>query len=208
MEMAMSKTVRSLLGLALATTSLVAIACSDATAPQAPAADRISQIDAENQNLLGGILGILIAPVQRNTALANDVTWSFTAGSAGAISSNSSVGLTVTIPRGALSQNVRITVTALKGKPVAYRFEPHLEFNKKVVLTQSLKGTSSGLLSNLLYKGAHFPGATPQYTSNGMAIVDEVVPAILSNLLSLLTRTASFGVDHFTGWILASGNEM
>jgi hypothetical protein len=38
--------------------------------------------------------------------------------------------------------------------------------------------------------------------------VDEVVPAILSNLLSLLTRTASFGVDHFTGWILASGNEM
>jgi hypothetical protein len=207
MEMAMSKTGRSLLGLALAAVSLVAIACSDATRPLAPAQDRLSSIEAENQNLLGGVLGVLIAPVTRNTALANDVTWSFTVGTLGAVSSNSTVGLTVTVPPGALSEEVRITVTALKGKPVAYRFEPHLVFDKKVVLTQSLKGTSAGLLTSLLLKGAHFPGDSPEY-SNGLAIVDEVVPAILSNLLGTLTRTASFGVGHFTGWILASGNEM
>jgi len=152
-------------------------------------------------------VGLLIAPVKRNTPLASDVVWSFYAGSGGGYTSNSSVGLTVSIPPGALSNTVKITVTALEGAPVAYRFEPHLEFSKKVYITQNLKGTSAGLLSSLLLKGAHFPGDSPVYTSSGLAIVDEVVPAILSNLLGLLGRTATFGVGHFSGWILASGNE-
>ena len=71
---------------------------------------------------------------------------------------------------------------------------------------QSLKGTNVGLLSNLLLKGAHFPGDRPQYL-DGLAIVDEVVPGVLSNALSLLTRTVTISVSHFSGWIFASGNE-
>jgi hypothetical protein len=206
MEMAMSKTGRTLLGLALAA-SFTTLACSDAPSGPSTAPD-LSRISAnEDQKLLGGLLGLLISPVKRTSPLANDVTWSFWAGPNGGFTTNSSVGLTVTVPPGALENNVKITVTALQGAPVAYRFEPHLEFSKKVLITQNLKGTSSGLLSSLLYKGGHFPGDTPQYTSSGKAIVDEVVPAILSNLLGLLTRTATFGVEHFTGWILASGNE-
>jgi hypothetical protein len=59
------------------------------------------------------------------------------------------------------------------------------------------------LLSGLWFKGAHFPGDVPVFTSSGLAIVDEVVPA----LLSVLTRTVKFDVDHFTGWLVASGME-
>jgi hypothetical protein len=108
------------------------------------------------------------------------------------------------IPPGALDQNVKITVTAFKGKPVAYGFSPHLEFDKKVSITQSLRNTSCGLLTCLLgVKGAHFAGDRPTY-SGGLAIVDEVV----SGLLSTLTRQFTFGVNHFSGWIVASGAAM
>ena len=194
----MSKFGRTLLGLAAAM-SLSVVACSDASRPFATAPDAGS-VASEQQNLLGGLLGLLVAPVQRTTALADDVTWSFTAGPLGGFTSNSTLGMSVSIPPGALDQNVRITVTAFKGKPVAYGFSPHLEFDKKVTITQSLRGTSCGLLTCLVLKGAHFAGDRPTY-SGGLAVVDEVVGGVLSTL----TRTFSFGVDHFSGWIVASG---
>ena len=197
----MSKTGRTLLGLAVAM-SLSVVACSDASRPFATAPDAGS-VATEQQNLLGGLLGLLIAPVQRTTALANDVTWSFNAGPLGGFTSNATLGMSVTVPAGALDQNVNITVTAFKGKPIAYGFSPHLEFDQKVIITQSLKNTSCGLLSCLVLKGAHFAGDRPSY-SGGLAIVDEVV----SGLLNSLTRTFSFGVDHFSGWIVASGSAM
>jgi hypothetical protein len=207
----MSKSGRTLLGL-VAATSLVAVACSDASRSLPTGPDRATPVAAtpvvteSPSNLLGGVLGLLIAPVKRNTPLANDVVWTFWAGPSGGYTSNSSLGVTVSIPPGALDQSVKITVTAIKGAPIAYAFSPHLEFDRKVYITQNLKGTSAGLLTKLLIKGGHFPGDRPEY-SGGLAIIDEVVPAILSNLLGLLTRTATFGVDHFTGWLVASGNE-
>ena len=196
----MSKFGRTLLGLAVAT-SLSMVACSDATGPVANAPDLpAGSVANEQQNLLGGVLGLLVAPVQRSTALANDVTWTFNAGPGGGYTSNAALGMSVTIPAGALDENVKITVTAFKGKPIAYGFSPHLEFDRKVMITQSLKGTTCGLLSCLILKGAHFAGDRPTY-SGGLAIVDEVV----GGLLGTLTRTFTFGVDHFSGWILASG---
>lgn len=152
--------------------------------------------------LLGGVTSLLIPPVTRNTPLASDVVWSFTAGPAGAVSRNSAVGLTISIPANALSTTQTITVRALAGSPVAYAFEPHLTFARPVTLTQSLKGTSAGgLLSLPLLSGAHFDGDQLQLTSDGLAVVTETVPAV-GNLLS---QTASFNVSHFSGWILASG---
>jgi hypothetical protein len=206
--MEMSKSGRVLLGL-VATTSLVAVACSDATGPRTTAADRTLAVAADSANfgLIDGLLGLLVSPVKRNTPLANDVSWTFSAGPNGGYTSNSALGISVSIPAGALDNNVTITVTALKGAPIAYRFSPHLEFEKNVSITQSLKGTSAGLVSSLLLKGAHFPGDAPQYTSTGLAIVDEVVPALLNNLFGLLGRSATFSVTHFSGWLLASGSQ-
>lgn len=186
-----------ILGAFAAVLLVTGVGCSDpVTSPV-----RVGTPAASN-DLLGGVTTLLIPPVTRNTPLPSDVVWSFTAGPAGAVSSNSAVGLTVTIPANALSTTQTITVRALAGRNVAYGFEPHLTFAKAVTLKQNLKGTSAGgLLSLPLLSGAHFDGDVPELTADGLAIVTEVVPAVGN----LLAQTASFGVTHFSGWILASG---
>jgi hypothetical protein len=187
---------------------LLGTACSDAGQPFATAPKSVSSTGvAPQENLLGGVIGgvintvtsLLVPPVKRTTPLASDVVWTFTAGPAGAVSSNASVGLTIVIPPGALDATQTITVTALAGAPIAYKFEPHIEFDRKVYLTQSLNGTTAGLLSPL--NGAHFSTDRLELNSSGLAVVTEIVPA----LTSLFTRTATFGVGHFSGWILGSG---
>ena len=197
---------RAFIGLATAVT-VFTTACSESST--SPLTTPVRADTATTSHLLGGLLGtvtntlnaLLASPVKRNTPLAEDVSWTFVARPGGSISSNSAVGLTIVVPAGAVDQYQTITVTALKGSAVAYRFEPHMEFERQVVLTQDLRGTSAGgLLSLTALKGAHFEGDVLDYL-NGKVKVTEIVPA----LLSWLTKTASFGVDHFSGWILASG---
>jgi hypothetical protein len=169
---------------------------------------------AQEAQLLGGLLGgllgtvgnLLATPVHRSQALSNDVSWTFTASPYGSRSSNSTVGLSIYVPPGAVDRSVTIRVTAIRGTAVAYRFEPHVEFDRKVVLTQSLRGLEYGLLGTGLlnlspFKGAHFEGEEPSYNGDGQALVNEVVGAVLN----LFSSTTSFGVDHFSGWIVASG---
>ncbi len=201
--------VRALIGIVVSA-SLVATACSDSARPTAPSLERHDSAPANG--LLGGLLGtatktlgvLLASPVTRNAPLANDVSWTFIAGPAGGSTTNSQTGLSVVVPPGALDQTVTITVTALAGSAIAYRFEPHLEFDRKVTLTQNLRGTSvGGLLSLPLLQGAHFEGDAPVYTDEGLAVVTELVPA----LGSLLTKSATFRVGHFSGWIVVSGVE-
>ena len=199
--------VRALIGMAVAATVLTT-ACSD-SATSSLTAPIGADSAATQSHLLGGLLGtvtntlnaLLASPVKRNTPLTEDVSWTFVAKPGGAVSQNSSVGLTIVVPAGAVDSYQTITVTALKGSAVAYRFEPHMEFDRSVVLTQDLRGTSAGgLLSLTALKGAHFEGDVLDYL-DGKVKVTEIVPA----LLSWLTKTASFGVDHFSGWIVASG---
>lgn len=192
----------AVLGFAVAT-ALVFSACSDAgvTAPGAPVA---SEQSASNLLDLGGLLGLTtVAPITRNAPLANDVSWSFTVGAGGATSSNASVGLTINVPSGALSTPTTITVTALQGSPVAYSFEPHgITFAKKVTLTQKLQGTSAGSQLLPMLTGAYFAN-DDDILDNGLAIVSEV----LSGLLDPLTKTFSFSIQHFSGYLVASGNK-
>lgn len=202
----MSNGVPSFLRTAVAATVLLT-ACSESTL--APATAPVSPTNASAQLLdesLKSVGSLLVSPVHRKTALQNDVVWSFYAGPLGAKSSNSTVGLTITVPSGALDRTTKITVTALKGTAVAYAFEPHLEFDKPVVLTQDLNLIDSGLLdSGLLssFQGAHFEGDRPDYTKDGLAVVTEIVNAVVN----LFSKKVSFGVSHFSGWILASGYE-
>ena len=198
----MRKRVGALLGLSAAI-ALIAVACTDsAHSPTAPVTSGSAKA--------GKLLGLqLLPPVHRTTPLAAPVSWSFTATPWGTVSSNSAVGLTVIVPYGALSTTQTITVTALPGNAVAYSFEPHLVFNRPVTLKQNLSGTDAGLLTSLvgglLLSGGHFTGDNLEIDGNGLALLDETVPA---NILSgLLSRSASFNVGHFTGWILASGRD-
>lgn len=184
---------------------LAGMACSDASRPLTT--EPYQPDAAASSHLLGGLLGgvtgtltnLLVAPVNRTTPLPADVVWTFTAGPGGAVSSNSTVGLTISIPSGALASTQTITVRALAGAPVAYAFEPHLVFSKKVYLTQKLNGTTAGLLSVL--SGAHFATDRLELNEDGLASVTEIVPGVLSGLF----RTFTFGVTHFSGWTVASG---
>lgn len=193
-----TRSARAVVGFAVAT-ALVMSACSDAgvIAPVAPVASQ-----QPSSNLLGEVLGLTtVAPITRNTPLANDVSWSFTVGSGGATSSNSAVGLTISFPSGAVSSPTVITVTALKGSAVAYSFAPHgLQFSRSVVLTQKLQGTSAGsqLLPSLI--GGYFAN-NDDLLDNGLALVTEV----LSGLTNPLTKTFSFPIVHFSGYLVASG---
>lgn len=180
--------------------ALMLSSCSESSNTTMP---RLASSSASG--LLGGLTNtltsLLVQPVQRTTPLASDVTWSFVAGPGGATSTNSAVGLTVAIPSGALGSQQTITVTALAGAPIAYKFEPHgLIFAKKAYLTQSLSGTNASLL-NLTLSGAYFATDNLQLNDAGLASVTE----ILSALTNPFTNTVTFGIQHFSGYIVASG---
>ena len=197
-----TKAARAVLGGFIAA-ALATAACSDRSITSVDRTAAIEQTDAQG-NLLGGLLGgvsnLLLAPLHRTTPLPANVTWTFTVGPAGGTSTNSATGLTIVIPPNALSATTTITVTAFAGSPVAYGFSPHIEFNRKIYLTQNLSGTSAGLLGSLMLKGGHFSGSTPTYVG-GLALLDEVV----SGLTLPWAQTVTIGVDHFSGWILVSG---
>jgi len=196
---------RTLAPIAATIASLLALgACADSTGISGP-----KPVDQQSA-LIGGLLDgtvttlgrVLVAPVHRKVALSQPISWSFTVGSGGATSSNSATGLAIAVPAGALSQPVTITVTALPGTAVAYRFEPHgLQFARDVQLSQKTSKLDLGLLTSLLMQGAHFAGTVPLYTGNGLALVTETAAA----QLNLLQGTVSFPIRHFSGWIIASG---
>jgi hypothetical protein len=175
-----------------AAAALVAWACS----PDQAAAPALGSVHVRAADVTS-----LVTTVNRDSPLAGDVVWTFTAGPTGATSSNSAVGLTISVPPGALSSSQTITVTALAGAPVAYSFEPHLDFHRGVTLTQNLTGTSGA--ASLVLSGAHFDGDVLSLTSDGLAVVSELVPAVVNPL----THTVRFDVGHFSGWIVASGKD-
>ncbi len=181
-------------------TALVVAGCAERASLTAP--ERHSGTE-QLGGLLGGLTSLLIPPLERNTPLAQDISWSFTVGPAGTVSSNAASGLTIKVPAYAVSAPTIITVTALAGDAVAYRFAPHgLEFNRQVLLTQDLRGTSGGgLLSLPLISGAYFGTDSLVVQPSGLVSVLEVVPATVG----LFTKKATFPIEHFSGWIYGTG---
>jgi hypothetical protein len=199
--------------------TLFAGACSSDRGPLAPAAPAaVAPQGGADQGLLSGLLGgvtgtvtgllnTTVSVVTRSSALSEDVSWSFYAGPAGAVSYNRQLGLTMTVPPAALAKTVRITVTARKGKVVDYHFEPEgLQFAVPAVLTQDLSLTSlvSGLTNTLTgktLKGAYYSADRLQYDpKTGMAVVNEFQPTVTNGLLGIV----SFQIKHFSGYVVAS----
>lgn len=178
-------------------------ACADTTGPANGARGVRSYTRPPGllESTVSSVGSTLVAPLDRTTPLPEPISWSFTVGVDGGSSTNAASGLTIAVPDGALADTVTITVTALAGSAVAYRFEPHgLTFARGVTLTQSLAGTNAALGTDLLLQGAHFPGDEPE-TTDGLVLVTETVNASIN----LLAKTASFPIRHFSGWIVATG---
>ena len=208
---------KRLLGVASAALLLGALAagCSDRmpSAPQAASPVPAQQSNSLLGGLLGGVIGtvskllnIVVTLVERPTELSQDVVWSFDAGPGGAISASRAAGLSIAIPPGALSQNVRITVTVKAGKVYNYQFAPEgLQFALPVVVTQDVSDNSliGSLLGGLLgssktAKGAYYSAPTLQYDpKTGSATVNELEPTVVGGGL------LSFQIRHFSGYTVA-----
>jgi hypothetical protein len=167
-------------------------ACSDL--PTAPEPELVPQ-----NGLVGDLLGVvtgtvtgvvklagaILSPVfEREQPLRYDEVVTQTVGRDGGVIRLPRAGLTVTIPRGALTANTRITVTAPEGDLYGYEFAPHgLEFRKPVTLTQEVTTPEGGL------EAIYFDGELQPTVQ-----VLEVLPVTSSR------STASFRIEHFSGY--------
>jgi hypothetical protein len=142
--------------------------------------------------------------VTRDTPLPASLSTSVVIGLFGGRLSLPGAGLSVVVPPLAVASPTRITVTAVAGNQVAYEFEPHgTHFLVPLVVTQSLVGTSA-LSGGLLPKpvsAAYFASLSDLDPLGGTALVSE----LLGTTVSLLTRTATFPVFHFSGYLIATG---
>jgi hypothetical protein len=185
-------------------------ACSESTGPRTSQLDQGGQSSSllgetlDSHGVIAGVLpggaGFLVNPALRLTPLVADISWSFIAGPLGATSTNAATGLTVDIPAGALSTTQIITVTALAGPAVAYRFEPHgLEFDHQVGLYQALSALAT---ADKHLRGAYFPGDVPAIDpATGLTIVTELEPTKLDKKAGLLR----IKIRHFSGYVAVSG---
>ena len=133
-----------------------------------------------------------------------DESWSFDVGPAGAIVPRPSSGLTITVPPGAVASTTHITVTALKGAAVAYRFEPHgLQFAVPLQLTQSLLGI------RLDHPSLGVPPLFAGYFADDSLSVDAVsgdarVIEILPVRIDVKSHAVVLQIRHFSGYTVAS----
>jgi hypothetical protein len=190
----------------LAVASLFAVtSCDSATAPAPTPVDNSSA-----SKLL--ITPTTVQVVTRNTPLAAPITASATVGLLGAQINMPSVGLKVVIPPLAVKAGTKITVKAVAGNQIAYEFQPHgIRFLVPLIVTQNLSNTSAansgGLLNSLLSGGifaGYFRSASDLNQDAGTALVSE----LLGVALNLSTKTATFPVFHFSGYLVAMGDNM
>jgi hypothetical protein len=197
-----------LLGVAAACNTERAAAPS-VTAPATLAApENAPAAPGASQDLLGGLVGGLTNTlgltsangVLRTRALANDITVSKVIGRSGGVLSIKDAGVTVIVPAGALDNDTKITMTARKGVLLAYDFAPHgVTFKVPLVINQSLNGTNVGLLTPLSLKLGYY--SDPSMLGKTTALVSELV----GGLTSILTRTFTAPIKHFSGYVIVCG---
>ena len=148
--------------------------------------------------------GAPVHPVNRQSALAQDESWSFDVGPSGTTVRYPSAGLTLTVPPGAVSGLTHITVIALRGPSLAYRFEPHgIQFAQPLELRQSLHGLDLGKTASgvpQLFAGYFADDSLAVDAASGEARVFEILPV----LIDFKHHDAILFVRHFSGYTVAS----
>ncbi|HEX8692596.1 MAG TPA: hypothetical protein VF746_09270 [Longimicrobium sp.] len=202
-----SRTTRALALLCALSTMVVATSCSERPAPTESAP--ISTGDPQNLLILDPLLDqlLMVDVLQRTTPLASDITVSKSFDYRGGTLSIPQAGLSVRFPQYALpvsgTQKITITVTALKGRGVAYDFAPHgIRFRTPAVMTQELANTAAvgGGIDPLRLEGAYFPTLS-SLLSDVLALVSETRPTAYDARKQTTTWTA----EHFSGYAVSSG---
>lgn len=142
--------------------------------------------------------------VKRNTPLSTALSASAMVGALGGQLSIPGAGLNVVIPPLALTVPTRITVTAVRGNQLAYEFEPHgTRFLVPLIVTQNLVGTSA--LSGDLLPGSLVAGYFASLADLDPLAGTGVVSELFGTTVSLVTKTATFPIFHFSGYLVATG---
>jgi hypothetical protein len=148
--------------------------------------------------------GALVHPVRRQQPIAREVSWSFDVDARGTSVRDRGTGLTITVPAGAVAAPTHITVFALRGAALAYRFEPHgLQFAQPIQLTQSLHGLLLGSASQpipQLFAGYFADDTLAVDAASGNAPVVEILPV----QIDVRAHSAVLSVRHFSGYTVAS----
>lgn len=150
-----------------------------------------------------GDTGARVLPVTRLNGLSQNDTWSFDALPTGNTIRHPSTGLTIVVPPGAVSTTTHITVTGLKGAPIAYTFEPHgIHFAVPIQLKQSLRGAKvrGPLADAQLFAGYFTTDSLVTDSSTGATRVFEARRV----LIDVKGQTAILSVPHFSGWTVVS----
>ncbi|MEO5567465.1 MAG: hypothetical protein ABIR92_03180 [Gemmatimonadaceae bacterium] len=154
--------------------------------------------------LLGAPMTVNV--VTRDTPLPAPLSASATIGVLGGVITLPGAGLKVVVPALSLTKSTNITVTAVAGNQLAYEFQPHgIRFLVPLVVTQNLVGTSAlsgGLLPQPLSAG-YFANLSDLDPLAGTGLVTE----LLGTTVSLVTKTVTFSVVHFSGYLIATGKE-
>ena len=187
--------------LALATVCALAFtaACgADTTMPsrslEVPSAaqDKITLMTATTflQSLVSGQLWrtSVAAPITVSAAVSR---------TQGAVLSIPQLGVTVTIPAGAVSATTTISMTALAGRVVAFDFQPAgTTFTAPLHVTQDLSRTFwLGMPFDVVY----FKSTSDIDQSSTKISVSEVIPVKLAGTI------ASFDIWHFSGYAVSAG---
>ncbi len=183
--------------LAILIAAAIIAACSGEQAVVSPRLDGAPPV-----GIVTDPAGASIQPVSREIALTVNDTFSFDVGPLGVFVRHPSTGLTILVPAGAVAAPTHITVTALKGASLAYRFEPHgLRFAIPIQLTQSLRGIrlKQPLSVPQLFAG-YFANDSLPIDATGNARVIEILPV----QVDVKDRSALFEIRHFSGYTVAS----
>ena len=184
---------RSLLAF-VASLGLAACATDSPTAPKlAGEADK-----ALVSELVGGLVS-KDALTWKNP-LAEDIKVSAVIGKEGGSLSIPAAGFYLTIPEGAVQEPTDFTVTALKGKLVAYEFGPHgITFKKALQARQDLGSTDWRLLQLRPLVAGYFSVEAHLDYSAKTALLSEVITGVTTPL----TKQFKFSIEHFSGYVVA-----
>jgi hypothetical protein len=180
-------------------TLVVAASCDRGVTAPAPASGPSAE-----QLILGTPKAVTV--VQRDVPLTSALSASAVIGVFGGQLTIPGAGLRVVIPALALTTPTRITVTAVPGSQVAYEFQPHgIRFLVPLLVTQNLVGTSAengGILTAGL-KAGYFKSVSDLDPLSNTGLVSE----LLGVALNLSSKTATFPVFHFSGYLIATGED-
>jgi ZU5 domain len=160
---------------------------------------------APSADLLGGLVGTLskllsLGVVKRTTPLAAPITVTQTIGSAGGTLSIPAAGVTVIVPKGAVSSPVVFSMTARAGSAIAYDFAPHgIVFAKPLVFKQSLQKTTVSLLQVPTLNLGYY--SDPSLIGATTALVSQ----LLGGTFDILTWTFTSSIPHFSGYVMTCG---